>query len=141
MKKIYLIGFILLILMHLSAAEPDTLRFQEGKMKSPALAIGLSMVFPGAGQMYNNKWFKGAIFLTAETGLALTAGYYYIAYNNDMTQESLSNAKQFTWFFAAVYAYSLIDAYVDAHLSAFPSERFILEPDPETNGVQLSYVF
>ena len=74
------------------------------------------------------------------------AAYYYYDHNIDIdptlsADQALANAKQFTWFFAAVYVYSLMDAYVDAHLSAFPNERLILEPDPKINGLQLSFQF
>ena len=81
-----------------------------------------------------------------EIALGGYAVYHYLDHYNDIDAsitsiEALSTAKQFTWFFAAVYVYSLMDAYVDAHLSAFPNERLILEPDPKINGIQLSYEF
>ena len=150
MKKAGATILLLLIAVLSLAAEADTLRFTPKKMKRPALATGLSAVFPGGGQMYNGKWAKSLVFLGAETGLAATAGYYYygFAYYRDLygensvsAQSSLTTAKRFTWFFAAVWVYSLIDAYVDAHLSAFPDERLILEPDTDMRGLRLSYNF
>lgn len=141
MKKICLIPILLLFVFHASAREADSLFVDTEKIKSPALAVGLSAVFPGGGQMYNNKWGKGLIFLGGESALGFTATYYYLDHYLTSSQLSLDNAKRFSWFFAAVYVYSLIDAYVDAHLSAFPEERLILEPDNRINGLQLSYMF
>lgn len=146
MKKYLIIIIIILLCGTLLAEEPDTLIVFQGKMRSPVLAIGLSMVFPAGGQLYNQKWIKGGIFMGAELALGGYAAYHYLDYYNNIdagitSAEALSTAKQFTWFFAAVYVYSLMDAYVDAHLSAFPDEKLILEPDPKINGVQLSYQF
>ncbi|MBN2781414.1 MAG: hypothetical protein JXR21_05580 [Candidatus Marinimicrobia bacterium] len=142
MKKSALRLFALILLSGtLLAMKPDTLAFRPEKMKSPGLAIGMSMVFPGAGQMYNGKWVKGLVFLGAETGLGAAAYYYYRDHYVNGTAASLETAKPLTWFFAAVYVYSLMDAYVDAHLSAFPDDRLILEPDPATNGIKLSIAF
>jgi len=146
MKKYLIILVMLLLSSSLFAQEPDTLVSYQGKMKSPALAVGLSAIFPAGGQLYNHKWIKGGIFTGAELALGGYAVYHYLDYYNDIdpnitSANALSTAKQFTWFFAAVYIYSLMDAYVDAHLSAFPNERLILEPDPKINGIQLSYQF
>ncbi|MDD3965512.1 MAG: DUF5683 domain-containing protein [Candidatus Neomarinimicrobiota bacterium] len=132
------------------SAEPDTLYFQGGKAKSPALATGLSLLLPGAGQMYNGKWGKSLIFLGTNGALAGTAAFYYIQYAqyrdlygavSKEAQQSLTIAKRVTWFSVAVYVYNIIDAYVDAHLSAFPDEHLILQPDPEMMGLRLSVVF
>ncbi|MEA2077143.1 MAG: DUF5683 domain-containing protein [Candidatus Marinimicrobia bacterium] len=116
-------------------------------MKSPVIAISLSAIFPGGGQLYNQKWLKSGIFMGAELTLGGIAAYHYYNHANGIDvslftgDKPLDTAKQFTWFFAAVYVYSLMDAYVDAHLSNFPNERLILEPDPKINGVQLSLQF
>ena len=146
MKKCLVIIILILLCGSLLAEKPDTLSVFQGKMRSPLLATGLSMVIPAGGQLYNQKWIKGGIFIGAELALGGFAVYNYLDYYNDIdasitSAEALSTAKQFTWFFAAVYVYSLMDAYVDAHLSAFPNERLILEPDPKINGIQLSYEF
>ncbi len=146
MKKVLFVIMLLLFCYSLSAEESDSLSIFQGKKRSPGLAIGLSMVFPAGGQFYNQKWIKGTVFMGAELALGGYAAYHYLDYYNNIdatitSAEALATAKQFTWFFAAVYVYSLMDAYVDAHLSAFPNERLILEPDPKINGIQLSYQF
>ena len=147
MKKCFIIIALILICGTLMAEKPDTLGVFQGKMRSPLLATGLSIVFPAGGQLYNQKWIKATVFIGAEVALGGIAAYHYYNHVNNINttlfgdDDPLSTAKQFTWFFAAVYVYSLMDAYVDAHLSAFPNERLILEPDPKINGIQLSYQF
>lgn len=148
-KKLYTI-LVLFFCCVAFAAASDTLYYEQGKMKSPGLATLFSVLVPGTGQMYNGKWVKGGLFFTANTAAAGSAAYYYIRYaeykdlygiDNVMTQEALIYAKRITWFSAAIYVYNIIDAYVDAHLSAFPDERLILEPNPENPGVRLSLNF
>ncbi|MBW6458480.1 MAG: hypothetical protein K0B52_04875 [FCB group bacterium] len=150
MKKYLLFMIVGILLNYMPASAADTLYYQAEPMKKPALAIGLSAVLPGAGQAYNNKWGKSVIFFTAQSALAGTTAYFYYSYvsfkdqygeSAAVTREALTYAKQMTWFSAALYVYNLIDAYVDAHLSNFPDERLILEPDPKINGIQLSYIF
>lgn len=147
MKKLLLIIVLLLFCGSLFADEPDTLSFVQGKMRSPFAAVALSAVVPGGGQLYNREWLKSGIFIGAELALGGIAYYHYMNHANGINstlfggEDPLSTAKQYTWFFAAVYIYSLMDAYVDAHLSNFPNEKFILEPDPKINGVQLSFQF
>ncbi|MDD3716670.1 MAG: DUF5683 domain-containing protein [Candidatus Marinimicrobia bacterium] len=150
MKRHFLFALLILLTAGELSAESDTLYYESGKMKSPALASGLSLFLPGAGQMYNGKWGKGLFFLGANGALAGTAAFYYIRYaqykdlygsGNSITQQSLTIAKRVTWFSAALYVYNIIDAYVDAHLSAFPDERLILQPDPEMPGLRLSLNF
>ena len=147
MKKILLIIVLILFCGSLMANEPDTLSFVQGKMRSPFVAVSLSAIVPGGGQVYNQKWLKSGIFMGAELALGGIAYYHYYNHANGISTSLLPNveplevAKQFTWFFAAVYVYSLMDAYVDAHLSNFPDNKLILEPDPKVNGIQLSYQF
>lgn len=150
MKRHFLLVLLILLTARGLSAESDTLYYKIEKMKSPSLATGLSLILPGAGQMYNGKWGKGFLFLGANGALAGSAAFYYIRYaqykdlygvGNSMTQQSLTYAKRITWFSAALYVYNIIDAYVDAHLSAFPDERLILQPDPEMPGLRLSLNF
>ena len=104
------------------------------------------MVFPGGGQLYNGEWLKGGIFMLTELGLGGIAAMNYYnhaqglpdTFNGD---DPLSTAKAFTWFFAASYIYSIMDAYVAAHLSALPNEKLILQPDPGVKGIRISYQF
>ncbi len=48
------------------------------KFKSPLLAAGMSMVLPGAGEFYSDRFLKSGIFLAIEVATVATA----IVYNN-----------------------------------------------------------
>ncbi len=150
MKKVFLFALLILMMFQSFAAEGDTLYYQCGKMKSPALALSLSFVLPGSGQVYNEKWGKGILFFTGNAALVGSTAYYYMQFgknkdlyglNDSRTQQSLLIAKRITWFSAALYVYNLIDAYVDAHLSAFPDEALILQPNPDMPGLRISMKF
>ena len=80
MKKFLYISLILIVIFKSSAYAADTLYYEPAPMKSPAVAMGLSLILPGAGQAYNNKWGKGLIFFGAQSALAGTAAYYYYSY-------------------------------------------------------------
>jgi hypothetical protein len=50
----------------------------EGRERSPLLAAGLSLAIPGAGQVYNEDYWKAGIFVAAEAASWIIA----IAYDN-----------------------------------------------------------
>jgi TM2 domain-containing membrane protein YozV len=115
--------------------------FKKFRMKkSPWLAVGLSAVLPGAGQFYNQSYWKVPIIL----GFVGYLGYEY--YNNDKKYRDYRNQyaasqndtipegdpvlkyyrefyfnqrNDFVWYFMIVYVINLIDAYIDAHLFDF----------------------
>jgi hypothetical protein len=106
--------------------------------KSPMGAVYRSLIFPGVGQIYVEKYWKAPIF-------AIGAGtlYYFIIYNhvnfrdfqnqfeNMETSDPdyfviknqrdfyLDNRDQSILFLAGVYLLAAIDAYVGAHLYDF----------------------
>ncbi|RPI15379.1 MAG: hypothetical protein EHM58_14215 [Ignavibacteriae bacterium] len=109
--------------------------------KSPWLAVGLSALIPGAGQMYNQSYWKVPILL----GLCGYFGWQvydnnrqYLDYrdryaasqteenefNGDLNLKTLrefyrNQRDDFIWYFAIVYFVNLVDAYIDAHLFDF----------------------
>ncbi|MBO4645586.1 MAG: hypothetical protein J5642_03620 [Bacteroidales bacterium] len=118
------------------------------KKHSPKIAIALSAVIPGAGQVYNKRWWKVPIVYGA---LAVSGGlvYYFsremVGYRNEyryrMTGETekldprfseyndesvLSLKQEFTRYMeisvaatGIIYMLNIIDAAVDAHLYYF----------------------
>lgn len=124
----------------LSSSKRDS-QFVKFKMKkSPALAVLLSAILPGAGQFYNRSYWKIPII----TGLIGYFGYEYIRNNNkfkdyrDQYDASITPENEFgdfnlkalrefyrnqrddfVWYFIIVYVVNLVDAYVDAHLFDF----------------------
>ncbi len=108
--------------------------------KSPTLAVLLSAVVPGAGQFYNQSYWKIPII----GGLVGYFGYEYFRNNNlyrdyrdqyaesqdpenpngDLSLKTLrefyrDQRDDFVWYFLITYVVNLIDAYVDAHLFDF----------------------
>lgn len=108
--------------------------------KSPTTAVLLSAVLPGAGQYYNESYWKIPII----AGLVGYFGYEYFRQNNfykdyrdqyaasqtvqnpsgDLNLKTLrefyrSQRDDFVWYFTIIYVINLVDAYIDAHLFDF----------------------
>jgi hypothetical protein len=108
--------------------------------KSPTKAVLFSAVLPGAGQFYNESYWKIPII----GGLVGYFGYEYFRNNNlykdyrdqyvtsqtelnpngDLTLKTLrefyrDQRDDFVWYFLIVYVVNMVDAYVDAHLFDF----------------------
>ena len=118
--------------------EPAVKKFR--MKKSPTTAVLLSAVLPGAGQFYNESYWKVPII----GGLVGYFGYEYFRNNNlykdyrdeyaasqteinpdgDFTLKTLrefyrDQRDDFVWYFLIVYVINMVDAYVDAHLFDF----------------------
>lgn len=118
--------------------EPTLKKFK--MKKSPTLAVLLSAVLPGAGQFYNESYWKIPII----GGLVGYFGYEYFRNNNlfkdyrndyaasqtELNPDGDFNLKtlrefyrdqrdNFVWYFLIVYVVNMVDAYVDAHLFDF----------------------
>lgn len=108
--------------------------------KSPLIATLLSVAIPGAGQFYNQSYWKVPIIL----GLCGYLGYevyrqdkkyrdyrdQYITSQQQFPPDGDLNLKSlrqfyfdqrndFIWYFVIAYVVNLVDAYVDAHLFDF----------------------
>ena len=108
--------------------------------KSPGLAVGLSAILPGAGQFYNESYWKvpvivglGAYFVSGWIRNDNLAEDYRNQYEDSKTEEdpdgdtSLLSTRDFyknqrdtfVWYFVILYVANLVDAYVDANLYDF----------------------
>lgn len=130
--------------------EDDSTGFQ--MTKSPMLALGLSAILPGAGQIYNEQWWKVPILY------AMLGGFGYGAYiQNERYQDARKNltiatfngsaAEKQRWtnsrnfyrddrdkfliYIGLAYVANLIDAYISAHLFDFD----VSDPAPLPAGV------
>lgn len=148
MKHIFLIGFLFLSLSGFTQTSSDTVKIKPSHTKkhSPKLASALSAVIPGAGQVYNRKYWKVPIIYAGLGGL----GYLFMnsqeqysyfrknlineadgdattinetPYGQDQLQSEKLRYRKFRDLSAfgliAVYAINIIDANVDAHLKTF----------------------
>jgi hypothetical protein len=107
------------------------------------LALGLSALLPGAGQIYTENYWKVPIIW----GIGGYWIYEWIQnnsdyrnfrdlYRKDPTEQYLrlrdfyrDERDRFAWFLAALYVLNLVDAYAGAHLYDFD-----VSPDVTFNG-------
>ncbi len=119
---------------HVTGAKIDTVAVTHHPTKSPMLAMGLSALCPGAGQVYNESYWKAPIVL----GLGIYFLSYWLDYNrryleykekfqNDPSNLAYLRVREFyhdqrdtyTWYFLILYFANIADAYVDASLYDF----------------------
>jgi hypothetical protein len=145
-----------------TAAAQDTLEItiNDRNIKDPKIATILSAILPGAGQVYNGKAWKVPLLYAG-----FAANIYFIDFNGrrytifrealQLLDQDLPNNfpnlnregvvrnvnfwrrnRDLNYFlFIGIYALNIIDAHVDAHLSAFDVSEdltFRFEPSFET---------
>ena len=117
--------------------------------KSPQKAIILSTLLPGGGQFYTGHYIKGGVIAGGEIFSLMKAyslykdakGYSVSSSERDsLMRESFSYA----FWFLGIWFYSVLDAYVDAHLYNFDEKAKIsisFKPDNEAVlfGIKISY--
>lgn len=114
--------------------------YQKTNLKSTTLAMLLSAGLPGAGQFYNESYWKIPVIL----GLAGYWGYEWVGLNKEyqnyknLYSESLiklppsgnyqyrtirdfyrGERDKFAWYLGILYVLNIVDAYVDASLFEF----------------------
>ena len=100
---------------------PRTKTFPSPPCKHPWLAVNLSMIWPGLGQLYSGAWFQGCLFSLGQVGLIITALWALLAAaGNTVAGIILLIAS------VAVWAISLFDAYRSA--KRFQQFKNISEP-------------
>jgi hypothetical protein len=103
--------------------------------RSPTVAVWRSFAVPGWGQIYNGKYVKAGTIMAAEAGTLAVAVSNYItarrylrearaAGTRVIKEEKFNRYNDYVvetefwgWVFVGVLAYSMMDAYVDAHLA------------------------
>lgn len=120
----------------------DTARNQSkpGPRRSPTGALLRSVAFPGWGQLYNRKYFKALLLGGTEIGFGISAGVQWHrrdvhkkrfdsatdpgvrAFEESQFQFYEDNRNLFLWLVAGTIFYSMLDAYVDAHLAQYTEE-------------------
>jgi len=96
---------------------------EKTSLKNPKKAL-MRSIFPGMGQIYNEKYAKAAFFIVLETycTTALISKYKSVDNSSSLDSDLIRDRNLYAWMVMGVYILNLIDAYVDAHLSTFPEE-------------------
>jgi len=107
----------------------DTLG-KKSNLRSPSGALLRSLAVPGWGQIYNKKYFKTVIVAGGQGVLLGTAIVEWKRATDAKNDASLplatrledyrlhtNNRNMLLWLYAAAAVVSMLDAYVDAHLS------------------------
>jgi hypothetical protein len=129
---------------------------KKSNLRSPTGALLRSLAIPGWGQAYNKKYFKAIIVAGGQgvlLGSAIAEWKRASDAKNDTSLSSFqrledyrlhtNNRNMLLWLYAAATVVSILDAYVDAHLSQDTGEgvpqigHIFLEPDAEKQALLL----
>jgi hypothetical protein len=101
--------------------------------KSPTKAMIRSLLVPGWGQFYNGKKFKGTFVAAAEIGSAVA---FFVRRDQINHEAQLAGQPPKRNFFLlstlGIVFYSVVDAFVDAHLDDFDWGQLTYHPDSRT---------
>jgi hypothetical protein len=155
----------------LSQAQKDSTFFSQEenlKTKSPTKALLRSIVFPGWGQFYNEKYLKATLIFGVETTYIVLAADQWRKtnfhkknfqnafpyspeqyYEFDLYKYHRDQRNLYLWVVTGIVFLSMFDAYVDAHLYDFDKiqmkdlEISLLPGDDEVKELKLclSYKF
>ncbi|MEE9166236.1 MAG: DUF5683 domain-containing protein [Candidatus Neomarinimicrobiota bacterium] len=121
----WLVPFLVSFSTLLSTQSSDTTYAE----KSPTRAVLYSLI-PGGGQVYNGKYLKAILILSAELYVAYQFRENRVAYR-DWTEDSdlpkhryREKRNKYAWWAGFIYVYNLVDALVDSHLSSFDTGEF-----------------
>lgn len=97
--------------------------------KSPGTAILLSLLLPGAGQVYTGNWWKATLIAPAEVTLGYFSIREHLSATEYLRESDTANyvrhsdaGTAFLWWTGAVIAFSMADAYVSAQMYGFDRE-------------------
>ncbi len=105
---------------------------QEPQHKSPMGAMIRSAIIPGWGQVYSGHYIKAGLIFAVESGLVISAinenrkadDVYETDYEAYL--DRIDRRNTLIWCTAGVIVYSMVDAYVDAHLFGFDEDQVSL---------------
>tara|TARA_Y100001970_G_scaffold213798_1_gene261374 strand:+ start:405 stop:839 length:435 start_codon:yes stop_codon:yes gene_type:complete len=132
-----LIKLFLLVCFFISFLFPQEkidFRSESEQLKDPKIAMKRSLIFPGAGQLYNDQKIKGSILIAGELFALWSFNENKKKYDNYNGSEShsrnyyLRKRNRFAWIAVGLYFYGMLDAVVEAHLDNF--DKVVEENDP-----------
>ena len=132
-----LIKLFLLICFFISFLFPQKkidFRSESEQLKDPKIAMKRSLIFPGAGQLYNDQKIKGSILIAGELFALWSFNENKKKYDNYNGSEShsrnyyLRKRNRFAWIAVGLCFYGMLDAVVEAHLDNF--DKVVEDNDP-----------
>lgn len=119
---------------------------RKDNIKSPQGAMIRSIIIPGWGQYYNEKRFKSLLFFGGEISILTRSIIFNQKYRSGRSDHIRNTyielRNQSTWFLVATVLISMMDAYVDAHLSTFdesPDLSFYVKPNILNNEFLIDF--
>ena len=109
-------------------------RTEDEQAKDPNIALKKSLIFPGAGQLYNDQKIKGYTLIAAELFSLYNFNENRKKYKdfNESYEKSqdyyLRERNRFAWIAIGLYFYGILDSVVEAHLDDF--DKIVKENDP-----------
>ena len=151
MKKVNIIFLIILISFPLISQE---IVYREA-VKKPLKAAALSFFIPGAGQFYNESYWKCAAVVAIEGSLIGLYTYHFIKENDyydkyektldtkyyDKYTDYYNKRQNDLWWLGTAIFLSTLDVFVDAHLFNFEENRDKIHLKFEDKKLILSYRF
>jgi hypothetical protein len=134
------------------------------KKRSPTGALWRSFAIPGWGQIYNGEYWKAGGIIAAQAGSLYMAVDNYLvarkylreareATDKDIKAEKLARHNDYIvetefwgWLFVGILTFSMMDAYVDAHLadwdvSDLPADKEAqsrIKVEPAASGITVT---
>ena len=109
-------------------------RTEDEQAKDPNIALKKSLIFPGAGQLYNDQKIKGYTLIAAELFSLYNFNENrkkYKDFNESYGKSQdyyLRERNRFAWIAIGLYFYGILDSVVEAHLDDF--DKIVRENDP-----------
>ena len=109
-------------------------RTEDEQAKDPNIALKKSLIFPGAGQLYNDQKIKGYTLIAAELFSLYNFNENrkkYKDFNESYGKSQdyyLRERNRFAWIAIGLYFYGILDSVVEAHLDDF--DKIVKENDP-----------
>mgnify|MGYP006137825657 CR=1 FL=1 len=96
------------------------LAIDSSRVKDPSVAWKVAFI-PGGGQIYNEDYGKAVGFWLLESYSIYKFNDYYNKENQQGKKNTqLGKRNTYAWWIIGLYVMSILDAYIDAHLSTFP---------------------
>ena len=125
----------------------------------PTRAVLYSAVFPGGGQLYNRAWLKAGLVMGVQ-GFFIGSAIYHGGERNYwrdlaettpepfLQEQYLARSRDYgyqlnndVWWIGITAGLSMLDAYVDAHLADFDSEKENIRLRCSGDALLLQYNF